>query len=305
MKSASEDIESATQARKRKRSVPTKLKVSTITDQIPLKRPRGRPPLNPLSNTFSSANFPAPIRVPTKSHIRRPDVPPSLPIISVTSEVHTKTLKSLLDSPGPEAEVAKIVRPHSALVTQRILSRLMTEGPLSVADLVVAGIDAPPRDLVQSILDVLQVTAVVVQLKPLKDPKAAHSFSSSSSGANAGGGVVNSNNSVLYAMAGIAKGSEYTELSKLTEVTANKLLKASATRKRIERLQVNLHMRFDADLMDMMRITIHITIITIFGKFITVIIQKLMTIMSNVTSIVSTSFPNHLSCHCWNSFFFF
>ena len=236
MKSAGDDADAAAQARKRKRSVPTKLKVSTVIDHVPLKRPRGRPPLNPMSNTGASANFPAPTRAPTKSHIRRPELPP-IPIISVTSEIPAKVLKSTLNSLGPEIEVAKIVRPHSALVTQRILNRLMTEGPLSVADLVVTGVDAPPRDLVQSILDVLQVTAVVVQLKPLRDPKQSFSSNSTSSSIS-GGGMINSNNSILYAMAGIAKGSEYTEFSKLTEVTTNKLLNASATRKRIEKLQV-------------------------------------------------------------------
>ena len=229
MKSTSEDTDAAAQARKRKRSVPTKLKVSTVIDHVPLKRPRGRPPLNPLSNTGGSANFPAPTRAPTKSHVRRPEFP-HITVISATSEVPAKVLKSTLNSPGPEIEVAKIVRPHSALVTRRILNRLMTEGPLSVADLVVTGADAPPRDLVQSILDVLQVTAVVVQLKPLRDPKQSFSSNSTSSSIS-GGGMMNSNNSILYAMAGIAKGSEYTEFSKLTEVTTSKLLNASATRK--------------------------------------------------------------------------
>ena len=99
----------------------------------------------------------------------------------------------------------------------------------SVADFLSTGADAPPRDLVQSILDILQVTAVVVQLK-LKDPKSMQSSSSS--------GSVTATNSVVYAMAGIAKGPEYTELCKISEVTRKKIANIAATRKRIERLQV-------------------------------------------------------------------
>jgi hypothetical protein len=112
----------------------------------------------------------------------------------------------------------------------------MTEGPLSIADLVGYGNEAPPRDLVQSIIDVLQVTAVVVQLK-VKDFKAQPSSSTSSSSS-----VLNnsSSSSTLYAMAGIAKGSESTELNKLPEVTKVKLANAAAARKRIAKLQVHL-----------------------------------------------------------------
>ena len=213
MKSTAEEIDPAAQPRKRKRTIPSKLKASTSTDSIPLKRPRGRPPLNIL-NANGSITFPTGIRLPNKSHVRRPDVPGAFPSSSGTFTASLKSSKLASDS--GETEVAKIVRPHAALVTQRILSRLMTEGPLSVADLVVPGVDTPPRDLVQSILDVLQVTAVVIQLRA-KDPKPT------------GTGVL-APNAVLYAMAGIAKGSEYTELNKLEEVTRKKLFNAAAAK---------------------------------------------------------------------------
>ena len=105
----------------------------------------------------------------------------------------------------------------------------MTEGPLSVADFMTTGPEAPPRDLIQSILDILQVTAVIVQLK-WKDPKTGLSSSSSSGSLNG--------NTTIYSMAGISKGSEYAELSNLAKVTRKKMLSAAAARIRIEKLQV-------------------------------------------------------------------
>ena len=227
MKLPGEDVDAANQTRKRKRTVPSKLKVSTVSDYVPLKRPRGRPPLNSSTNAGSSASLPVSVKVPHKSHVRKPDTASTVVPSSAAVQPSAKSIKLASDS--GETEAAKTARPHSALVTQRILSRLMTEGPLSVADLVVAGVDAPPRDLVQSILDVLQVTAVVVQLKA-KDPKLLQSSSSGASIAHSSG--------TMYAMAGVAKGSEYTELSKLSEVTRIKLLNAAAAKKRIEKLQV-------------------------------------------------------------------
>lgn len=224
MKSAVDELDPASQARKRKRTASSKLKASAVADYIPLKRPRGRPPLNlPLTGAIPG-NF-VPVRPTIKPNFRRSDAAPA----ALSNQQHAPP-KSLKVSTDPvETDVAKTQRPHSALVTQRILSRLMTEGPLGVADFLSTGADAPPRDLVQSILDILQVTAVVVQLK-LKDPKSMQSSSSS--------GSVTATNSVVYAMAGIAKGPEYTELCKISEVTRKKIANIAATRKRIERLQV-------------------------------------------------------------------
>lgn len=226
MKSSDEEFDPQSQTRKRKRTISSKLKALTASECIPLKRPRGRPPLN-LSLGTASNNFSVPSRVTNKSHVRRPEIAPS-GILPPASQ--TNLLKNSKAASDPaENEGAKIHRPHSALVTQRILNRLMTEGPLSVADFLSPGTDAPPRDLVQSILDVLQVTAVVVQLK-LKDPKLQQSLSSS--------GALNAN-STVYAMAGMAKGSEYAELGRIAEVTRKKLLNAAAARTRIEKLQVS------------------------------------------------------------------
>ena len=56
-----------------------------------------------------------------------------------------------------DGESGKIQRPHASLVTHRILTRLMTEGPLTVSDLTGNAADGPTREVVQSILDVLQV----------------------------------------------------------------------------------------------------------------------------------------------------
>lgn len=153
-------------SRKRKRSIPTKLKITnSTTEVIPVKRPRGRPPLNITTNTVvSTIPIVAPvIRIPSRSHAKRIDHidTSNAPIIVHTNNNNSK-IKVSIDTTENET---KTTRPHSALVTQRILSRLMTDGPLSVVDIVGSGSDSPPRDLVQSILDILQVLSVVVQLK--------------------------------------------------------------------------------------------------------------------------------------------
>jgi hypothetical protein len=227
MKSSDEEFDPQSQARKRKRTISSKLKALTASEYIPLKRPRGRPPLN-LSLGTASNNFSVPSRVVNKLHMRRPEIAPSGVVPPIPQTNLSKSSRVISDP--TENDGAKIHRPHSALVTQRILNRLMTEGPLSIADFLSPGTDAPPRDLVQSILDVLQVTAVVVQLK-LKDPKMQQLLSSSSGAVNA--------NSTVYAMAGLAKGSEYTELGRIAEVTRKKLINAAAARTRIEKLQVS------------------------------------------------------------------
>jgi hypothetical protein len=234
VEAVNDDTTPHTEARKRKRSVPSKLKPTASSEYIPLKRPRGRPPLNVSGNTTSSTGMAAPVRVPNRSHARKPDLAASAAILPPYHYVPIKSSKFAIDT--MENEGAKTQRPHSALMTQRIISRLMTEGPLSIADLVGYGNEAPPRDLVQSIIDVLQVTAVVIQLK-VKDFKAQPSSSTSSSSSTLNN---SSSSSTLYAMAGIAKGSESTELHKLPDVTKVKLASAVAARKRIAKLQVYL-----------------------------------------------------------------
>ena len=229
LKSSAEDFDPQSQTRKRKRTISSKLKASTIAEYVPLKRPRGRPPLNLTLNTASSSTFSAPIRLINKTHSRNPDIP-QVPLLLPTTQAATQKPSKNSTDPA-DNEVAKVLRPHSALVTQRILSRLMTEGPLSIADFLTAGPEAPPRDLIQSILDILQVTAVIVQLK-WKDPKNGMSSSSSS-----GSGSLNGN-TTTYSMAGLAKGSEYVELSNIAKVTRKKMLCAAAARIRIEKLQV-------------------------------------------------------------------
>ena len=123
-----------------------------------------------------------------------------------------------------DTETTKVIRPHSALVTERVIMRLMTEGPLTISDLVGNALDGPTRELIQSILDVLQVLDIVVQLKT-SDPSSTTASSAT-------------NNQVLYALSGLAKGPEYVELSRMIESTQMKIEKTKATRDRIEILKV-------------------------------------------------------------------
>lgn len=160
---------------KRKRSVPGKLKQPDNAanlhrshsgkrgrnkgfDHLPQKRPRGRPPLG------------------SKSYLAMPTKSLGLGIGLGTQRGYLGGRQSMdpLSSVGPkpffasepaqssssavaDGEGGKIQRPHASLVTHRILTRLMTEGPLTLSDLTGNAPDGPTREVVQSILDILQV----------------------------------------------------------------------------------------------------------------------------------------------------
>jgi hypothetical protein len=244
---------------KRKRSIPSKFKqpepeISTAppriisekrprkTDSSNMKRPRGRPP--------AGLKMPAAPPQPASTGARS----------SNKSQKATDNQAPLSSSPrdsahAPTAQAqednAKIPRPHAAIITHRILTRLMTEGPLTVAELQGTAFDGPTRDTVQSILDVLQIFCLVTQLKvqdtaPGTSSSPAPAAEGNSTATNPADGTSNATatatatadaNSVVYAMAGIAKGPEYTTLSKLSAVAREKRANAAAVRKRIERLQ--------------------------------------------------------------------
>ena len=152
---------------KRKRSVPGKLKQmdnAAILHRapsgkksrskgydMPLKRPRGRPPLG--AKSF--------LGLPTKILGLNGLSSSGRGFIGSRTSMDSSSARNsrFFYPPDPLPPVAmtvdtdsgKIQRPHASLVTHRILTRLMTEGPLHVADLTGNASDGPTREVVQSI----------------------------------------------------------------------------------------------------------------------------------------------------------
>lgn len=142
---------------------------STITANnlvlVQTKRPRGRPPLNkpvgfppqmliPCSNSTKVA--------PTgKVGVSKAKFSSSNPKQSGPSTV----LSGLSNSAGVGGdELVKTIRPPVAAATRTILSRVMTSDPVTIPDLATSLSDVP-KDLVQSVMEVLQVMGLVAQVK--------------------------------------------------------------------------------------------------------------------------------------------
>jgi selenocysteine-specific translation elongation factor len=66
--------------------------------------------------------------------------------------------------------ITKTVRPPVALVTHKILAKLMISDPISLIDLAVYIVDAT-KEHIQLILDVLQILGIVMPLKKMDSSK--------------------------------------------------------------------------------------------------------------------------------------
>jgi hypothetical protein len=160
---------------KRKRSVPGKLKQPDNAailhrapsgkrgrnrglDNLPQKRPRGRPPLGAKSYlAMPTKTLGLGIGLGASRGYGGRQSMDSLSSVAFKPFLSSEPAASS-SSAAADGESGKIQRPHASLVTHRILTRLMTEGPLTVSDLTGSAPDGPTREVVQSILDVLQVT---------------------------------------------------------------------------------------------------------------------------------------------------
>ena len=180
---------------------------------IGVKRPRGRPPLA-LSGGKRKFDTIGP---------RAVLLPPSPILPTPVAHVHVE-IKPSKDSSN---ELPKTMKPN--LVVQKVLSRLMTEEPVSVAALMQLIPDAS-KDVIQSCLDVLQVLGVVVAVK-LK----GQSASSSSSAA-----------SVAYTMVNFGRGDAPVAFLEIIERVNTKIYKAESVRKRILKLEVNFMLCVDS-----------------------------------------------------------
>ena len=180
-----------------------------------MKRPRGRPPL--ISNKIKM--MPKPV-IPLRPFINAVPPPAAAPKSSLSSSSSQSKFPATFQISGPpaEPEVPKAVRPSALVVANRVFSKLMTSDPLSTADLTKI-LDAP-RDLIQSVLDVMQVMGVVVSLK-LKDGYSG----SSVTGAN------------LYSLVNFTKSATPIQLNALADEVAIRLDNDSRNQQRIKELQ--------------------------------------------------------------------
>lgn len=219
---------------------------------MPNKRPRGRPPLSG-KRKFDGPQFPphlpfngAPPIIPPRisssfqhlagtlappaaggsasapGHPGAPIPPAGHPPVSAhpaSAEIKPSVAKESSEG-GAAANSNSSKNPKAHLVTQKIISRLMTEAPVSVSELMKL-IPETPKELIQSILDILQVLGMVVQLR--------------SKEVTATGPPT-----VFYALVGFSQGDQAVDVKRLLEVRDAKIANALATRERIQRLQVKL-----------------------------------------------------------------
>jgi hypothetical protein len=189
-----------------------------------VKRPRGRPPLvmNKAKSTAKPTVLPRPtISVTVPINLKSQF---SQQVSSLPKHLTPSVQVGHLNPPPLETEVVKSVRPSITLITERVISKLMTSDPLSVADLVARLPDAP-REIIQSALDVLQVMGIAMAVKT-KD-----------SGDTVSVQISNSSSVNLYALTGYARTHSAVKLCAVAEDTALKVEQLTQTRIRMTALQ--------------------------------------------------------------------
>jgi hypothetical protein len=216
--------------------------------QVIAKRPRGRPPLaakTAIASTTTTAAVTAssnPVIVPSSNSVgvkvikQNPPEDVSLLAkdnksknktnVSKVSKSHksSKSKSSRAQSKDSNASInTQANKPNSSYVaklTKEILNRLITDDPWTSLEL--AGTLVEPTELVQSILDVLVLSGLVIALKPSKPPDA---------------GVVVANVPV-YAMASFARLPQTVDISNILETFALKKENLVNTKSRINSLKV-------------------------------------------------------------------
>ena len=113
-------------------------------------------------------------------------------------------------------------------MTKRVLAKLMLNDPVTMPDLLKSLSDTP-RDLIQSVLDILRVMGFVEQFK-LRD--AAVSSQSNAEGINS--------STAVFALTGLVKVPTAIEISKIAKDTEQCLLQEKEVDARITQLEVCL-----------------------------------------------------------------
>jgi len=138
-------------------------------DGIPLKRPRGRPPLLckksidilPIGGSinYSTSNNYVYSSMSSNTPIYVPD---NVSVIS-NEVINVKEKEKEIDNKDKDKD-EKTLKISPLQVTQRILNRLMTENPLEMSE-ISKGLPDVPKDLIQSVLDTAQILGIVITVK--------------------------------------------------------------------------------------------------------------------------------------------
>ncbi|RYH20256.1 hypothetical protein EON65_24030 [archaeon] len=173
------------------------------------KRPRGRPPLSGKKslgssdlNDLSSMHIPQPVTF----------VAPQYPVKS-SSSMYTQ---------DPPFSFTKSVRPPFTVVATQLVSLLMTSDPLTLQELS-RNMNDCPKDMIQSVLDLLQVFDLVMQVKAKGGYRPDI----------AGGGV-------LYCLQGFVKGPEAVPLEDLLLDIQEREVSMELIQKRNDQIKVRI-----------------------------------------------------------------
>lgn len=209
---------------------------------VPIKRPRGRPPLcqnkkvateqrvvnikSPVLSSFTPST--QAIQIHSKQTLPTIPLQPSNSVFEQNKSAGT--FKSSTSSQS--LEISKLPQnqnnssqhtsnntssiPRQLLPTQKILAKLMIDNPLTVANLMTI-LPEIPKDVIVSTLDILQVLGYVMKYKC----------------------KVGADTSTVYALKGMEKISISSELSNITSTTSAMLQHVSIVEARISLLQVS------------------------------------------------------------------
>ena len=164
---------------------------------MPIKRPRGRPPIS------AKRKYEAMISVAPASRVQPHAVHYFEPAPHNSSIESSKLNASVFESDKVTADG----------VTKKVVSVLMTDGPLNLADLARA-IPETSKESIQSIVDVLQVLGIVVKLLSKDGGK-----------------------STAFSLTSWTRGAEAVEFSKVQEDAEKRLSNLVSVQKRILILQ--------------------------------------------------------------------
>lgn len=210
----------------------------------PAKRPRGRPPLSFSKNKVKPAvpkPQPAPQYPPAAPYLAAPTWqaqykgPPikkigNAPVVQYIGGPTNKK-ETVNVEPTPTNDKAKSFRPPAAAVTKRILGKLMLHDPVSMSDLLKALTDTP-KDLIQSVLDILRVMGFVEQYKYKETPASQIETGS-------GLGTSSSDNAAtaIFSFTGFGKVHAPVEISQIADETQRCIESKIAAEERIKQLE--------------------------------------------------------------------
>jgi hypothetical protein len=187
------------------------------------KRPRGRPPLNKATVPIApSVMLAVDGSVKLLPHAKAASG--TRAAFSIPTSNNPKS-SNVAASDSNHVESVKMIRPPVAAATRSVIAKLMTSDPLTGVD-IAKSLSDTPKDLILSILDVLQVMGIVVQYKPPKESRTSASEHSSPS--------------PYFALAGFARALSAIDITKIESETLKCLQTKADIDLRNNELQVSL-----------------------------------------------------------------